>query len=98
MMGNVWYLDIGASFHMTGDKEFFSDLEEKDLQMHIKMGDDERYISTRLGMVTFQREKVAPLTLRDVMYMPELKKKLVSVTMLEERGYDVIFLKGKAFL
>ena len=30
-MGLVWYLDSGASFHMTGDKELFSDLEEKDL-------------------------------------------------------------------
>jgi hypothetical protein len=39
-LGSVWYLDSGASFHMTGDKEFFSDLEEKDLKIHIEMGDD----------------------------------------------------------
>ena len=39
-MGWVLYLDSGASFHMTGDKEIFSDLEEKDLQMHIEMGGD----------------------------------------------------------
>ena len=39
-MGLVWYLDSGASFHMTGDKELFNDLEEKDLQMHIVMGGD----------------------------------------------------------
>jgi len=31
VMGSVWYLDSGASFHMTDNKEFFSDLEEKDL-------------------------------------------------------------------
>ena len=30
-IGSVWYLDSGPSFHMTGDKELFSDLEEKDL-------------------------------------------------------------------
>ena len=24
-MGSVWYLDSGASFHMTGDKELFRD-------------------------------------------------------------------------
>ena len=42
-MGSVWYLDSGASFHMTGDKELFSDLKDKDLQMHIEMGDDCRY-------------------------------------------------------
>jgi hypothetical protein len=38
--GSVWYLDSGTSFHMTGDKESFIDLEEKDLIMHIEMGDD----------------------------------------------------------
>jgi hypothetical protein len=36
-LGLVWYLDSGASFHMTGDKELFSDLEEKGLKMHIEM-------------------------------------------------------------
>jgi hypothetical protein len=35
--GSVWYLDSGASFHMMGDKESFSDLEEKDLRMLIEM-------------------------------------------------------------
>ena len=30
-MVSMWYLDSGASFDMTGDKELFSDLEEKDL-------------------------------------------------------------------
>jgi hypothetical protein len=39
-LGSVWYLDSGTSFHMTGDKEIFSDLEEKDIKMHIEMGDD----------------------------------------------------------
>ena len=26
-LGSVWYLDSGASFHMMGDKELFSELE-----------------------------------------------------------------------
>ena len=52
-MGNVWYLDSGASFHMTGNKELFSNLEEKYLQMHIKMGDDGRYNTIELGKFNF---------------------------------------------
>ena len=40
MMGCVWYLDSGASFHMTSDKNLFSALEEKDLMMRIEMGDN----------------------------------------------------------
>ena len=34
----------------------------------------------------------------DVKYVPGLKKNLVSVAMLKEKGYDVVFSKGKAFL
>ena len=31
MVGCGWFLDSGASFHMTNDKSLFSTLEEKDL-------------------------------------------------------------------
>ena len=83
---------------MTGDKNLFSASEEKFLKMHIDMGDDRRYSVSRVGTVSFQRERGAPLTLTDVMYVPGLKKNLVSVAMLEDKGYDVVFSKGKAFL
>eukprot|EP00253_Pinus_taeda_P031503 PITA_31503 len=62
------------------------------------MGDDGKYSVTGLGTITLQREHGAPLTFKNVMYVPELKKKLASVSILEDKGYDVIFLKGKAFL
>ena len=32
------------------------------------------------------------------MYVPRLKKNLVLVMMLEDKGYDAVFSKGKAFL
>ena len=48
-MGSVWYLNSGASFHMTRDRELLSDLEEKDLQMHIEMGDNGQYSATKMG-------------------------------------------------
>ena len=31
VMGCMWYLDSGASFPMKGNRDLFSDLEEKDL-------------------------------------------------------------------
>ena len=66
--------------------------------MHMEMGDNGSYIKTDIDIVTFQRHSGSPLTLRDAMYVPGLKKNLVFVAMLEDRGYDVIFSKGKAFL
>ena len=32
------------------------------------------------------------------MHVPGLKKNLISVAMLEDKGYDVVFSEGKAFL
>ena len=66
--------------------------------MHIEMGDDGRYNTIGIGTVTFQRDSVKPLILKDAMHVASLKKILVYVAMLEDRGYDVIFSEGKAFL
>ena len=98
MVGSGWFLDSGDSFHMTSDKSLFSTLEEKYLQMHIAMGNDEKYSVSGVGTVIFQREHGARLTLTDVKYVPGLKRNLVSIVMLEDRGYDVVFSKGKVFL
>jgi len=62
------------------------------------MGDDRRYSATDIGTVTFQREFGSPITLKYVMCVLGLKNNLVVVSMLEDRGYDVIFRKGKALL
>ena len=73
-------------------------MEEKDLKMHFEMGDDGKYSVTGVGTITFQKEHAAPLTLKNVMHVPRLTKNLVSMSVLADKGYDVIFSKGKAFL
>eukprot|EP00253_Pinus_taeda_P026700 PITA_26700 len=83
---------------MTGDRDLFSDLEDKDLGVHIEMGDDGRYSATGIGTISFERESGKPFVLKEVMHVLGLKKNLISVVMLEDKGYDVVFSKGKAFL
>eukprot|EP00253_Pinus_taeda_P001571 PITA_01571 len=62
------------------------------------MGDDGRYCATGISTISFERESGKPFVLKEVMHVPGLKKNLISVAMLEEKGYDVVFSKGKAFL
>jgi len=83
---------------MTGNRVYFSQLKEKDMQFQIELGDDGKYTSRGVGTVSFDRESGSPLHLNDVLYVPGLKKNLVSVATLEDKGYDVIFNRGKAFL
>ena len=53
---------------------------------------------TYIGTITFERESGKPFLFEVVMHVPGLKKNLVSVAMLEDKGYDVVFNDGKAFL
>ena len=53
MVGSGWFLDSGASFHMTNDKSLFSTLEEKDLEILIEMANDEKYSVSGVGTVIF---------------------------------------------
>ena len=97
-LGLGWYFDSGASFHMTGDVNLFSDLVEKDLQLHVELGENGRYSATGIGTITFQRESGKLILLQDVVHVLGLKKNLISVAMLEDKGNDVVFSEGKVFL
>eukprot|EP00253_Pinus_taeda_P002603 PITA_02603 len=77
VMGSVWFLDSGASFHMMGDRDLFSDLEDKDLGVHIEMDDDGRYSVIGIGTISFERESSKPFVLKEVMHVPGLKKNLI---------------------
>ena len=66
--------------------------------MHIEMGDDGWNNATKIGTITFQRDSGKPFQLKDVMHVLCLKKNLVSVAMLEDKGYDIVFSDVKAFL
>ena len=44
------------------------------------------------------KESSNPFLLKNFMHVPGLKKNLVSIAMLEDKGYDVVFSEGKAFL
>ena len=83
---------------MIGSKQLYNDLKEKDLQLHIELGDGGTYSTKRIGIVTFKRESSSHLHRKNVMYVSRLKKKLIYVVLWEDRGYDVVFIKGKCFL
>lgn len=94
----MWYIDSGESFHMTRNKEYFSQLKEKDMQFHIELGDDGGYLTKGMDTVSFQRESGNSLHVKDVLYILGPKKNLVSISTLKDKSYDVIFSRGKAYL
>ena len=58
------------------------------------MGDDSAVRVVGRGTITFQRESMSPMVLRNVLYVLGLKKNLVSISMIEDKGLGVSFLDG----
>jgi hypothetical protein len=94
---SVWYIDSGASRHMTGVREHLTDLIQIG-DLEVVLGDDRVVKTVDSGTISFQRESLPPMLLREVLYVPGLKKNLVSVSAIEERGYEVLFRDGQVLL
>ena len=94
----LWYIDSGASRHMSGVQDLFSELVPRTNQQDIILGDDSVVRVAGTGHVVFQRESGTPLTLTDVLYVPGLKKNLVSISCIEDKGFVVLFEKGQIYI
>jgi hypothetical protein len=94
---SVWYIDSGASRHMIGVREHLTDLTQIG-DLEVVLGDDRVVKAVGSGTISFQRESQPPMLLRDVLYVPGLKKNLISVSTIEERGYEVLFRDGQVLL
>jgi hypothetical protein len=82
---DTWYIDSGASRHMTSDHEHLIDLTQCG-DAEVVLGDDREVKVAGCGTVSFQRESLPPMTLTKVLYVPGLKKNLVLVYTIEENG------------
>jgi hypothetical protein len=76
---------------MTGVREHFIDLRDPKVKREIVLGDDTIVKVVGHGTVTFQRDTMPPISFRDVLYVPGLKKNLISASTLQNRGLEVYF-------
>jgi hypothetical protein len=82
---------------MTGVREHLTYLTQIG-DLEVVLGDDRVVKAVGSGTISFQRESQPPMLLRDVLYVPSLKKNLISVSTIEERGYEVLFHDGQVLL
>jgi hypothetical protein len=76
---------------MTGYREHLIDLVEKESHLHVVLRDNARYTVKGVGSFSFQLDFDIPLQLSEVLYVPGMKRNLLSVSVLEDKGYKVIF-------
>jgi len=87
--GDMWYLDNGASNHMTGDPTKFRKLDGG-ITGRVKFGDGSTVHIEGKGSILFRCKNGDQWLLRDVYYIPRLKSNLVSLGQLTESGYRIV--------
>jgi hypothetical protein len=79
----VWYLDIGASNHMTGHKHLFTEMTE--LAGIVSSRDASKVEVKGKGNVKFLQKNGKLGMVEDVYYIPEIKSNILSVGQLMEK-------------
>ena len=82
---------------MTGARKFFSELAKRVFDIEIVLGDDCTVRVVGVGTMTFDRESLFPLKVMDVLYVPGMKKNLISVSAME-KGFDANFSGGQVLM
>eukprot|EP00253_Pinus_taeda_P034354 PITA_34354 len=91
---NIWYVDSGASSHMTGKRDCFEFLEESACGSKIYLGDDSGYEIKGCGDIPVKLPSGDIKHLINVLYVPGIKKNLIFVSMITDQDMQVKFFKN----
>ena len=90
---NTWTMDSGATEHFTNDVNELKDVEEISLKISTaKNGAD--LIATKKGKVYLTEN----IYLKDVLYIPELNSKLLSLPRITDAGFTINITKENTFI
>ena len=75
-----------------------TDLTEHKTSIEVEMGDETSYSIQGIGSTSFRLDSSIELKITEILYVPSIKKNLLSVSALEDKGFKVTFMEGKALL
>ncbi|GJR59176.1 zinc finger, CCHC-type containing protein [Tanacetum coccineum] len=88
-MDSLWYLDNGASNHMTGVREHFKELDEK-VSGKVRFGDGSYIEIKGKGSILIECDDEKQRIISHVYYIPSLKSNLLSLGQFTEIGCKVV--------
>ena len=93
MVSNVkgWWIDTGATRHICGDKNLFSEYKHMDDGEKLYMGNSSASNVEGKGNVLLKFTSRKVVTLTDVSHVPKIRKNLVSGPILSKKGFKLVF-------
>lgn len=86
-----WYVDSGASMHMTPNKEWINNANYKPSLSDITVANDAKVQVLCSGDVQITTDRNYDITVKDVQCVPSLTTNLLSVSELIKNGNSVVF-------
>ena len=80
-----WIMDSGCSFHSTHDKEVLFDFKEYEGGSALMANNTQGSIKG-MGKIRIRNSDGSKVILKDVKYMPDVSRNLISYGMLEKSG------------
>ena len=86
-----WWIDTGATRHVCSDKMMFCTFEPIETGEKVFMGNSATSDIKGQCKVVLKMTSGKELTLTNVLYVPEIRKNLVSGSLLNSHGFRLVF-------
>uniref|UniRef100_A0A2N9G5F0 CCHC-type domain-containing protein n=1 Tax=Fagus sylvatica TaxID=28930 RepID=A0A2N9G5F0_FAGSY len=93
-----WWVDTGATRHICSDKNMFSKYNSVEHGEQLFMGNSSTARVEGKGKVILKMTSGKELTLNDVLHVPDIRKNLVSGSLLSKNGFKLVFESDKFIL
>ncbi|MDV3192908.1 MAG: hypothetical protein Q8840_03050, partial [Sweet potato little leaf phytoplasma] len=96
MVGNPreWWMDSGATLHVCANKKLFSSLSPAQVDEIIYMDNSDTAKVEGTGKVGLKMISGKVLTLNNVLYVSELRRNLISISLLDKNEFKYVTVSG----
>jgi hypothetical protein len=93
--GSGWLLDSGASSHMSPSRSDFETYAQLNEMIEVRIADGEALTAVGVGNVRLVLPDGTTAVVSEVLHIPGLDRRLMSVAKLVQRGFEVVFGQSK---
>jgi hypothetical protein len=88
-------VDRGSSCHIASARELFDNFTETSSDLCVELGMGTKHAVRGSSTVLFRLESGEVLRVSNVLWVPELRRSVLSVSEIEKKGYHILFRDGQ---